>query len=138
MSAAAYHAPSNLEDARNPGEVALLARIQRWFQVSYRALPSQQQARALSAKDDFWTVMEMLALALIEEPELRVRMSGVIARRKLLESDSGVLAPASVAELLGICRQAVGQRQAANKLLAVDGARGYVYPAWQFGETNVL
>ena len=55
-----------------------------------------------------------------------------------MNNDGGVLSPSSVAELLGVSRQSVGQRRTAGKLLAVDGARGYVYPAWQFDGTATV
>ena len=48
---------------RDPAEAALLARILRYFDNAVRALPKKDQARALAAPDDFWTLMEMLALA---------------------------------------------------------------------------
>ena len=128
-----------MEPARSPAEAALLNRTQRYFQSAYRSLSRREQARALSAKDDFWTVMKMLALAPIQEsPELRVRLRGAIARRELLESEGGVLSPSSVARLLGISRQSVGQRRAANKLLAIEGTHGYLYPAWQFDGSEPL
>ena len=139
MSNATYDALSGLEDARSPAEAALLARMQRYFQGAIRALPRREQAKVLSAKDDFWTLMEVLALAPIEEsPELRVRLRGAIARRELLESDGGVLSPSSAAVSLGIIRQSVGQRRASNKLLCVEGVRGYVYPAWQFEAADLV
>jgi hypothetical protein len=127
------------DPSRNPAEAALMARIQRYFQNAIRALPKKDQARALAAPDDFWTLMETLALAPVKEsPELRVRLRGAIARRELLELDGGVMSPSGVAELLGISRQAVGQRRAAGKLFAVEGPRGYVYPVWQFDGTSTL
>lgn len=127
------------EDITNPAEAALLARIERYFHDAIRSLPNQDRAKALSAPDDFWTLMETLALAPIKEsPELRVKMRGAIARRELLEQDGGVLSPSSVAELLGISRQAVGMRRSAGKLLGVEGGRGYVYPAWQFQDTKLV
>ena len=139
MSSPVYDTMPAMEGARSPAETALLARMQRYFEGAIRALPKNDQAKALSAPNDFWTLMEMLALAPIEEsPELRVRLRGAIARRELLEHDGGVLSPSSVAELLGISRQAVGQRRAAGKLLAVAGVRGYVYPAWQFDDANIV
>ena len=133
MSSTAYDTMPNMEDVRSPAEAALLARLHRYFQGAIRALPKKDQAKVLSAPNDFWSLMEMLALAPIKEsPELRVRLRGAIARRELLENDGGVLSPSSVAELVGISRQSVGQRRTAGKLLAVEGTRGYVYPAWQF------
>lgn len=141
MSSTAYDTMLSLESdpSRNPAEAALMARIQRYFQNAIRALPKKDQARALAAPDDFWTLMETLALAPVKEsPELRVRLRGAIARRELLELDGGVMSPSGVAELLGISRQAVGQRRAAGKLLAVEGPRGYVYPVWQFDGPDTL
>ena len=128
-----------IEELENPAEAALMARIERYFHGAIRALPKRDKAKALSAPDDFWTLMEMLALAPIEEnPEARVRMRGMIARRELLEQEGGVLKPSSVADVLGISRQAVAVRRSSGKLLAVEGNRGYVYPAWQFDGHNLL
>lgn len=139
MKSIAYEEPSDLEPVRNPAEAALMNRIQRYFQSAYRSLSRQEQAHALSASNDFWTIMKMLALAPIQEsPELRVRLRGALARRELLESEGGVLSPSSVAKLLGISRQSVGQRRVANKLLAIEGPNGYLYPSWQFDGAKPL
>lgn len=130
---------ATLGEITNPAEAALMARIERYFHGAIRALPKQDRAKALSAPDDFWTLLETLALAPIaESPELRVRMRGAIARRDLLEQEGGVLSPSSVAKLLGMSRQAVGLRRAAGKLLGVEGNRGFVYPAWQFEGNDVI
>lgn len=118
---------------RNPAEAAVMNRIQRYFLAAFRSLSRQEQTQVLSASNDFWTIMNMLALAPVKDsPELKVRLRGALARRELLESDGGVLSPSSVAKLLGVSRQSVGQRRSANKLLAVEGPRGYLYPYWQF------
>ena len=130
---------ATIDDITSPAEAALLARIERYFHDAIRSLPNQDRAKALSAPDDFWTLMETLALAPIKEsPELKVRMRGAIARRELLEQDGGVLSPSNVGELLGITRQAVGLRRNAGKLLGVESGRGYVYPAWQFRNTEMV
>ena len=130
---------SVLEPARSPAEAALMNRIQRYFMNAYRSLSRQEQTAALSASDDFWTVMKILALAPTREsPELKMRLHGLLVRHELLESDGGVLSPSSVAKLLGISRQSVGQRRAANKLLAIEGPRGYLYPSWQFDKAKPL
>lgn len=124
---------ATIEEATNPAEAALLARIERYFHDAIRSLPNQDKTKALSAPDNFWALFETLALAPIKEsPELRVRMRGAITRRKLLEQDGGVLSPSNVGKLLGITRQAVGLRRRAGKLLGVDSGRGYIYPIWQF------
>ncbi len=128
-----------LEEFKNPADAALMARINRYFHNAILTLPNPDKARALAAPDDFWTLLETLALAPIEEsPELKVRLRGVLARRELLEQDGGVLNPSTVAEILGISRQAVGQRRIANKLLGVEASRGYVYPAWQFEDNKLI
>jgi len=128
-----------IEEITNPAEAALMARIERYFHDAIRSLSNQDRVKALSAPDDFWTLMETLALAPIKEsPELRVRMRGAIARRELLEQDGGVLSPSNVGELLGISRQAVGLRRSAGKLLGVEGNRGYVYPVWQFEDGDMV
>lgn len=130
---------ATIEELTNPTEAALMARIERYFHSAIRSLPNRDRAKALSAPDDFWALMETLALLPIKEsPELRVRMRGAIARRELLEQDGGVLSPSNVGELLGISRQAVGLRRNAGKLLGVEGNRGFVYPAWQFEGNDVL
>ena len=128
-----------IEEITNPVEATLLARIERYFHDAIRSLPNQDREKALSAPDDFWTLVEILALAPIKEsPELKVRIRGAIARRKLLEQDGGVLSPSGVGKLLGITRQAVGLRRRAGKLLGVENGRGYVYPAWQFQDTGMV
>ena len=73
-----------------------------------------------------------------ESAEYKVRLRGVLAKRKLLQMDGGVLSPSSAAALLGVSRQAVGQRRAAGRLLGVEGPRGYLYPAWQFADRGML
>lgn len=130
---------SDFYAGRNPAEAALLVRILRYFDGAIRALPKKDQAKALAAPDDFWTLMETLALVPVDEsPELKVRLRGAIAKRELLEMDGGVLMPSSVAKLLHISRQAVGQRRAAGRLLGIEGPRGYLYPAWQFDGNRTL
>lgn len=128
-----------IEETRSPAEAALLARIERYFHDAICSLPNRDRAKALSAPDDFWTLVETLALAPIKESaEQKVRIRGAIARHKLLEQDGGVLSPSSVGTLLGITRQAVGLRRRAGKLLGVESGRGYVYPAWQFQDTGMV
>jgi len=120
-------------------EEAVLARIHRYFEQAVRALPKSDQVKVLSAPDDLWTLMETLALAPVKEsPELRVRLRDAIARRELLESEGDAISASSVAELLHISRQAVGQRRAAGKLLGIETPGGYLYPVWQFDRPTSL
>ena len=120
-------------------EVALLTRILRYFETAVGNLPKKDQAKALAAPDDFWALMETLALVPVKEsPELRVRLRGAIAKREILEAQGGVINPSSVAALLSISRQAVGQKRAAGKLLGLKIPTGYVYPVWQFDGPKTL
>lgn len=129
----------NTDGERTLDEAALLARVMRYFDGAIRGLRNRDRMTILRATDDFWTVMETLSLAPVaESAELKVRLRGALAKRKLLQMDGGVLSPSSVAALLGISRQAVGQRRAAGRLLGVEGPRGYLYPAWQFADRGML
>ena len=124
---------------RTLDEAALLARVMRYFDGAIRGLRKRDRMVVLRATDDFWTVMETLSLAPVaESAECRVRLRGALAKRKLLQMDGGVLSPSSAAALLGVSRQAVGQRRAAGRLLGVEGTRGYLYPAWQFTDRGML
>ena len=129
----------NTDGERTLDEAALLARVMRYFDGAIRGLRKRDRAAILRATDDFWTVMETLSLAPVaESAEYKVRLRGALAKRKLLQMDGGVLSPSSAAALLGISRQAVGQRRAAGRLLGIEGPRGYLYPAWQFKDRSML
>lgn len=122
-----------------PAEHALMARISRYFARAIKALPDEDQVAALAASSDILTVIETLARQSAQEsPEYAVRLRGAAARQRLLQEEGGVIGPAQVAELLGISRQAVGQRRAAGRLLGIPGAGGYQYPLWQFTGQDVL
>lgn len=99
---------------------------------------------ATSLSSDF----EVLAAALSAAPdlefdeivsaELKAKLRGVEAKRKLLEADGGTASSSELGELLGLTRQAVDKRRRDNRLLAVQtGGRAYRYPVWQVdgGET---
>jgi hypothetical protein len=132
-------AAENLIGPVSGTERALLRRIVRYFVEAIDRLPKRDKAKAFAARHDFWTLMETLALAPVaESPELRVRLRGALARRELLEAEGGVIGPSSVADLLHVSRQAVGQRRAAGKLLGVETPTGYMYPVWQFDGTHAL
>jgi hypothetical protein len=57
----------------------------------------------------------------------------------MLEAAGGALTSGQVAEVLGISRQAVDKRRAANQLLALtQGRRGYSYPSFQFDDGKTI
>lgn len=72
-------------------------------------------------------------------PLTAARLRGVHARDALLAAEGGTLASDDVAELLRVSRQAVDKRRTSGKLLALElGRRGFRYPAWQFGDGDLL
>jgi hypothetical protein len=124
---------------QTPAERALMARISRYFARAIQALPNEDQAAALAASSDILAVIETLARQSAQaSPEAAVRLRGAVGRQRLLHEEGGVIGPAQVAELLGVSRQAVGQRRTAGKLLGIPGPGGYRYPLWQFTGAEVL
>lgn len=99
------------------------------------AMASPSAASAL-----FTALTQPGAIEILEGgPLTAARLRGVQARDALLAAEGGTLASDDVAELLRISRQAVDKRRASGKLLAVElGRRGFRYPAWQFGDTDLL
>ena len=81
------------------------------------------------------------ALALLAEadPLVLAKLRGMEAQRDLLNAEGGCLTVAEVASVLGISRQAVDKRRGTGGLLALSATRrGYLYPAWQFAQGDVL
>jgi hypothetical protein len=74
----------------------------------------------------------------VTDPFAAARQRAVELKRQLLEAEGGALTVAEVAKRLGISRQAVDKRRRARKLLALETSRGFLYPAWQFGDEGVL
>src|SRR5215470_11184081 len=72
------------------------------------------------------------------DPFAAAHQRAVEIKRRLLEAEGGALPVADVARCLGISKQAVDKRRRARKLLALETARGFLYPAWQFVEDGVL
>lgn len=118
---------------------ALMTRITRFFADAIEKLPPADKAKALSASDDILSVIETVAHPRTRtSPEYQTKLAGALQKRKMLDADGGVIGPSEAASLLGITRQAVSQRRAANKLLGVPVAGGFVYPVWQFSSGEVL
>jgi len=74
----------------------------------------------------------------IDERDL-AQMRGVTINRELLAAEGGACGLSEAADQLGISRQAVTQRVARNRLLAVAPVGGRQrFPAWQFADGGVL
>lgn len=124
---------------KTPADKALLARITRFFADAIKGLTPADKTVALQAEKDILAVIETVARRPAEEsPEYLVKLRGAIQKQKILEDEGGVIGPSEVAKLLGISRQAVSQRRAAGKLLAVPIAGSFAYPVWQFRETETI
>jgi hypothetical protein len=72
------------------------------------------------------------------DPLAEARERGVRRRDESLRAEGGTLSAEEVARQLAISRQAVNERRAKNKLLAVRLGKDYLYPAWQFTSEGTL
>lgn len=128
----------DVEVLSTPAEKALMARITRFFVEAIKELSREDKTAALQARDDILVVIETVARRPAEaSPKYAAKLRGALQKQRLLETEGGVIGPTEVGKLLGISRQAVGQRRSTGKLLGVSSAGGFVYPIWQFtdGET---
>lgn len=116
------------------------ARIDRYLDQAFKAMSKDDRVAALSAPDDFWTMLTTLALspAQVSDPEMRVRLRGAIMRRQLLESQGGCLTAPELASALGISRQGVNQRRLAGGLLGVPDGGRYLYPRCQLDRSGMV
>ena len=105
-----------------------------------KALDEKNLVEAVKAPSDYSVLVsalnteEALATSHDTDPLAAARLRGIEAKRKLLESEGGVVSSAKAAEILKLTRQAVDKRRKEGKLLGLElGKRGYLYPSWQFG-----
>jgi len=130
--------------AEDPLHRAFLTRGLQALSELATHLSDEALGDATSSSSDF----EVLAAALSAAPdlefddtdsaELKAKLRGAEAKRKLLEAEGGTASSSELGELLGLTRQAVDKRRRDNRLLAVQtGGRVYRYPVWQVdgGET---
>lgn len=129
-----------LRAGREEAHAVLLGRAVRLLSRSVSALDRDEALSAAAAGSDLEALVDALDDALTRSgagdvPYARVRMRGLLARRRLLDAEGGVVPGESVAQLLGVTRQAVQKRRTRGQLLAVPvGARRYLYPLWQFND----
>jgi hypothetical protein len=126
--------------AARPGAAALFDRATTAFMrelIGLReGLGDAECDSPLSALDDKALIAELIIQALEDDPltpkELRLRLQGQLALRRLLAQHGGTLSVAEVAELLGITPDAVRKRARRGRLLALPRGGHSVFPACQF------
>jgi hypothetical protein len=119
----ALNAVANLSEDTDEASLQSVAAAPSDFSVLVRALEKPEATEQLR-KDD---------------PLLPARIRAIQAKQQLLSAEGGTFSVTEVAKFLSISRQAVDKRRRLGRLIAVSrGRRGYVYPAWQFGEHGTL
>ena len=124
---------------------ALVSRLLRVVTNLEKELPKERINEAVAAPTDYLvflsalTASSMASESAAEDPLAAAKLRGLERKRQLVEAAGGAFSAQSVAELLGITRQAVDKRRAQNQLIALtQGRRGYIYPSFQFEEGNTL
>ena len=124
---------------------AFYSRVLRAFRRLENDLPSTLIDEATAAPTDYLVAIEALISApetaelVADDPFIAAKFRGLKRKQQMLEAAGGALTSEQVAEILGISRQAVDKRRAANQLLALtQGRRGYSYPSFQFGDGKTI
>jgi len=74
-----------------------------------------------------------------DDPLAEARLAGLRSKTFLLQAEGGAVPVEEAAAMLGLTRQAVDRWRRAGKLIGLTmGRRGYLYPAWQFGEHGTI
>ena len=77
---------------------------------------------------------ELLAELQPRDPLAAARLRGLRLQREILAAEGGSVSGQTLAEALGITRQAVDKRRKRGTLIGLSlGRRGYAYPVWQIG-----
>lgn len=124
---------------------AFYSRVLRAFRRLENDLPSTLIDEATAAPTDYLVAVEALSSApettelMAEDPFIAAKFRGLKRKQQMLEAAGGALTSKQVAEILGISRQAVDKRRAANQLLGLtQGRRGYSYPTFQFQDGKTV
>lgn len=136
---------SALRQAAATKHPAFVSRVLRVVKNLEEDLPATKIDEATAAPTDYEVIVDALSASpavgqsLSDDPVAAAKLRGLKRKLQLIEQGGGTLTSEQVAELLGITRQAVDKRRAANQLLALtQGKRGYSYPSFQFEEGNTL
>jgi hypothetical protein len=139
------HFSAALRDLTTTKHPGFYARILRAYQRLESDLPDNLIDEATAAPTDYLVAVEALSAApeiaqlSADDPFVAARFRGLKRKQQMLEAAGGALTSGQVAEVLGISRQAVDKRRAANQLLALtQGRRGYSYPSFQFDDGKTI
>jgi hypothetical protein len=126
-------------------EAAFMARAERVIgEIATRLTRGEMQDLLASGSDMRFAVGLLSGSSAVLEtvgsgdPLAAARLRGAEARRALLESEGGWLAPEDVARLLHISRQAVEKRAQRGRLFALPLGARTVFPAFQFDAEGVI
>lgn len=134
-----------LQAGSDPVRTAFLARALNALARVTPEIDDDVLGDAAGAESDYRVLIraletpEALGTLLADDPLAGARLRGLAARDEILRREGGTLSVAQVASHLGMSRQAVDKRRRAEKLIGLSiGRRGYLYPAWQFGQGGVI
>lgn len=136
---------SLLHDLTTTKHPAFYSRVLRAFRRLENDLPATLIDEATAAPTDYLVAVEALSSApetaelVADDPFVAAKFRGLKRKQQMLEAAGGALTSEQVSEVLGISRQAVDKRRAANQLLALtQGRRGYSYPSFQFEDGKTI
>jgi len=135
--------------AGEPGDRTLravfLRRMRAWTRDLARGAPADALADALAQPSARGTMVHLLtAVPPTSEESEAVRLRGraleraLAVREQLRDEAGGFHATAWVADHLKVSRQSVDKRRREGKLLAIETAHGYDFPACQFTADGVV
>jgi hypothetical protein len=134
-----------LQDLTTTKHPAFYSRVLRAFRRLENNLPATMIDEAAAAPTDYLVAVEALSSApetadlVADDPFIAAKFCGLKRKQQMLETAGGAMTSEQVAEVLGISRQAVDKRRAANQLLALtQGRRGYSYPSFQFEDGKTI
>lgn len=139
------HFTTVLRELTTTKHPAFYSRVLRAFRRLEDDLPATLIDEATAAPTDYLVAVEALSSApettqlIAEDPFIAAKFRGLKRKQQMLETAGGALTSEQAAEVLGISRQAVDKRRAANQLLALtQGRRGYSYPSFQFEDGKTI
>lgn len=124
---------------------AFVTRTARALGQIARRMPRERLVEAVGAASDadvlYRTLQEPAAigaeLEVVPDPLTAALLRGAEMKRNLLKSEGGVLSAAQLAAFLGITAAGLNKRRERNRVFWLEVGDGYVYPAFQVGETGL-
>jgi hypothetical protein len=122
---------------------AFLARSARALTRIARHMPRERLVEAVGAATDtdvlYRTLQDAAAVAAEigaeSDPLTAALLRGAETKREMLRSEGGVLSAPQLAAFLGITVAGLNKRRERNQVFWLEVGDGYVYPAFQIGET---